>query len=174
MFVSKKRRKNFTPKSNEQFFSQTHMGASYACQICDTPIQVLLLKHVFLRCLKKNNIITNNQWSLCWSRLILEFWPYSNRNCWRILTGETKWFWNSSRIPVLSAPLTTRGGRESTFTDFETTQFMNGPMPACLLFLPFLTLLKLLETFSEGKHLWNLRERCYEIKLIFNNYYSYS
>jgi hypothetical protein len=41
------------PKSNEEFFSQTHMGASYAFQIFDTQIQVLLLEHVFLRCLKK-------------------------------------------------------------------------------------------------------------------------
>ena len=43
---------------------------------------------------------------------------------------------------------------------------MNDPMPACLLFLPFLTLLKLLETFSEGKHLLNLRERCYKKEIV--------
>ena len=31
--------------------------------------------------------------------------------------------------------------------NFDTTKFMNSPMPAYPLFLPFLTLLKLLETF---------------------------
>ena len=92
MFVSKKHRKNFTPKSNEQFFSQTHMGASYACQICDTPIQVLLLKHVFLRCLKKKY----NQWSLV----------------------EAVWFENSDRILIEIALLKNFDGRNQMVLEF--------------------------------------------------------
>ena len=81
VFLSKKQRKNVTPKSNEQFFSQTHMVVSYAFQIWDSPIQVLLLKHVFLRCLKKNN----NQWSL-----VEAVW---SENSDRIFIGIVEEFW---------------------------------------------------------------------------------
>ena len=49
------------PKSNEQSFSQIHMVVSYAFQICDTPIQVLLLKHVFLRYLKNKIMVISSE-----------------------------------------------------------------------------------------------------------------